>query len=70
MGARRPRPTSTGSWTASRQHAVEMGGLVEELLLLARLDETAPPDRVEVDLTVVAAEILPATWRSPPPTGT
>ena len=37
-------------------HAKEMGGLVEELLLLARMDETRPPDRVEVDLSLVAAE--------------
>lgn len=37
-------------------HAVEMGGLVEELLLLARLDERRPPDRVEIDLAELAAE--------------
>ncbi|MGI8752018.1 MAG: sensor histidine kinase [Acidimicrobiales bacterium] len=37
-------------------HAKEMGGLVEELLMLARMDETRLPDRVEIDLSVVAAE--------------
>jgi len=30
--------------------------LVEELLLLARLDETRPPDRIAVDLAVLAAD--------------
>lgn len=40
------------------QHAVEMGALVEELLLLARLDQTAPPRRDPVDLTVIAAECV------------
>jgi two-component system OmpR family sensor kinase len=37
-------------------HAVEMGGLVEELLLLARLDQRRPPERVDVDLSELAAE--------------
>ncbi|MCU4184115.1 HAMP domain-containing histidine kinase [Acidiferrimicrobium sp. IK] len=40
------------------QHSVEMGALVEELLLLARLDETRSPRREPVDLTVVAAEVV------------
>jgi len=40
------------------QHAMEMGGLLEELLLLARLDQTAPPRRDSVDLTVLAAEAV------------
>lgn len=30
--------------------------LVEELLLLARLDETRPPEQVDVDLSVIAAD--------------
>ncbi len=40
------------------QHARQMSSLVEELLLLARLDETRPPERIPVDLTVLAAESL------------
>ncbi len=40
------------------QHAVEMAALVEELLLLAHLDETRAPRREPVDLTVVAADIV------------
>jgi two-component system OmpR family sensor kinase len=40
------------------QHAREMSALVEELLLLARLDQTRPPERVPLDLTVLAAESL------------
>jgi two-component system OmpR family sensor kinase len=40
------------------QHAVEMGGLVEELLLLARLDETRTLRREPVDLTVIAADAV------------
>ncbi|MHB1930994.1 MAG: histidine kinase dimerization/phospho-acceptor domain-containing protein, partial [Acidimicrobiales bacterium] len=37
-------------------HAQRMGELIEELLLLARLDEARPPERRPVDLTVLAAE--------------
>jgi two-component system OmpR family sensor kinase len=37
-------------------HALEMGGLVEELLLLARLDQRRSPERVDVDLAEIAAE--------------
>ena len=40
------------------EHAQEMSALVEELLLLARLDQTRSPERVPVDLTVLAAEAL------------
>jgi two-component system OmpR family sensor kinase len=40
------------------EHARQMSSLVEELLLLARLDQTRPPERVPVDLTVLAAETL------------
>ncbi|MGH9120853.1 MAG: sensor histidine kinase, partial [Acidimicrobiales bacterium] len=39
-------------------NAHEMGDLVEELLLLARLDQTRRTDPGEVDLVVVAAEVL------------
>jgi two-component system, OmpR family, sensor kinase len=40
------------------QHARQMSALVEELLLLARLDQTRPPERVPLDLAVLAAESL------------
>ena len=38
------------------QSAQQMGGLVEELLLLAQLDQTRPPERTPVDLAVLVAE--------------
>ena len=38
------------------EHARTMGDLVEELLLLARLDQAPPAERRQVDLVVVAAE--------------
>jgi two-component system, OmpR family, sensor kinase len=40
------------------QHARQMSALVEELLLLARLDQTRPPERVPLDLAVLAADSL------------
>ncbi|PZE76678.1 cell wall metabolism sensor histidine kinase WalK [Curtobacterium sp. MCBD17_019] len=39
-----------------RAEAVRMGDLVEELLLLARLDSTVPPVREPVDLSALAVE--------------
>ncbi len=38
------------------EDAEQMGGLVEELLLLARLDQTRPPRRAPVDLVVLVAD--------------
>ena len=38
------------------QEAGRMKGLVEDLLLLARLDEARPPERAPVDLAVLAAD--------------
>jgi len=38
------------------QESGRMKGLVEDLLLLARLDEARPPDREPVDLAVIAAD--------------
>jgi two-component system, OmpR family, sensor kinase len=38
--------------------ATRMGGLVEDLLTLARLDEQRPEGRVPVDLTVLAADAV------------
>ena len=38
--------------------AIRMGGLVDDLLLLARLDEGRPLERVPVDLTALAADAV------------
>ncbi len=38
------------------ENADQMGGLVEELLLLARLDQTRPAERAPVDLVVLVAD--------------
>jgi two-component system OmpR family sensor kinase len=38
------------------EHAKDMGSLIEELLLLTRLDETRPPERLPVELGALVAE--------------
>ena len=43
-----------------RGETARMGHLVEDLLLLARLDESRPIDRAPVDLTLVAGEAVEA----------
>jgi two-component system OmpR family sensor kinase len=43
-----------------RGETARMGRLVEDLLLLARLDESRPIERTEVDLTAVAADAVEA----------
>ena len=43
-----------------RGETARMGHLVEDLLLLARLDERRPIDRAPVDLTLVAGEAVEA----------
>jgi two-component system, OmpR family, sensor kinase len=43
-----------------RGETARMGHLVEDLLLLARLDESRPIERSEVDLTAVAADAVEA----------
>jgi two-component system OmpR family sensor kinase len=43
-----------------RGETARMGSLVEDLLLLARLDESRPIDRAPVDLAAVAAEAVEA----------
>ena len=48
-----------------RGETARMGHLVEDLLLLARLDESRPIDRAPVDLAEVAA----TPWRRPGPSG-
>ena len=52
-------PTSTQR-SVDRIHseAVRMGGLVEDMLLLARLDAGRPLDRAEVDLTALAIDAV------------
>jgi two-component system OmpR family sensor kinase len=46
--------------TGIRGETARMGHLVEDLLLLARLDESRPIDRAPVDLTALAAEAVEA----------
>ncbi|MFJ4833524.1 ATP-binding protein [Streptomyces sp. NPDC088747] len=47
------------AWRRVSAESVRMTGLVEDLLLLARLDERRPLKRAEVDLTALVAE---AVW--------
>jgi two-component system, OmpR family, sensor kinase len=47
------------AWRRVSAESVRMTGLVEDLLLLARLDEGRPLQRTEVDLTALVAE---AVW--------
>ena len=47
------------------QEAARMGMLVEELLLLARLDEGLPLDKAPVDLAQVAADAVGRRATSP-----
>ena len=50
--------------------AIRMGGLVDDLLLLARLDEGRPMERVPVNLTALAADAVhDAAAADPEPTG-
>jgi two-component system OmpR family sensor kinase len=58
MGAATSGPELQTAMARIEEHARQMSSLVEELLLLARLDQTRPPERVPVDLTVLAAETL------------
>jgi two-component system OmpR family sensor kinase len=48
------------------QEAGRMKGLVEDLLLLARLDEARPPEREPVDLAVIAADACSDAVATPP----
>jgi two-component system OmpR family sensor kinase len=58
MGAATSGPELQTAMARIGEHARQMSSLVEELLLLARLDQTRPPERQPVDLTVLAAETL------------
>ncbi|MET8097236.1 HAMP domain-containing sensor histidine kinase [Streptomyces sp. NPDC005236] len=46
------------AWRRVSAESARMTGLVEDLLLLARLDEGHPPGTAEVDLTVLVAEAV------------
>ena len=46
----------TGTMRRIEDEAIRMGGLVEDLLLLTRLDSQRPLEREPVDLTVLAAD--------------
>ena len=56
MGAARHGDELDTVMSRIEENAQLMGGLVEELLLLARLDEKRLPERSEVDLVVLAAD--------------
>ncbi len=47
---------ATSAMARIEEHARRMGGMIEELLLLARLDDTHPTRHAPVDLAVLAAE--------------
>ena len=47
-----------GAMRRIEDEAIRMGGLVEDLLLLTRLDTRRPLERATVDLTVVAADAV------------
>ncbi|MFJ7967549.1 sensor histidine kinase [Streptomyces sp. NPDC096324] len=48
------------AWRRVSAESARMTGLVEDLLLLARLDEGHPPEAAEVDLTMLVAEAVRA----------
>ncbi|MFN8052683.1 MAG: HAMP domain-containing sensor histidine kinase [Acidimicrobiales bacterium] len=56
MGAAEDRAKLAVILRRIEEESDRMKVLVEELLLLARLDETRPPERVDVDLAVLAAD--------------
>ncbi len=56
MGALSTPREVTGAFRRVEDEATRMGGLVDDLLLLARLDEQRPMKREPVDLLVLAAD--------------
>jgi two-component system OmpR family sensor kinase len=56
MGAEEDRVQLEVIFRRIEEESSRMKTLVEELLLLARLDETRPPERTPVDLAVLAAD--------------
>lgn len=58
QGAVRGDAEVTRTMRRIEDESIRMGGLVEDLLLLARLDEQRPPRRDPVDLLVLAADAV------------
>jgi two-component system OmpR family sensor kinase len=56
LGAERDPEALAVSMRRIEEESARMKTLVDDLLLLARLDETRPPEREPVDLTVIAAD--------------
>jgi two-component system OmpR family sensor kinase len=56
QGAVRDASEVAGAMARIESEATRMGGLVEDLLMLARLDDERPLERQPVDLTVLAAD--------------
>lgn len=66
QGALTDPPAATAAFARIESEAVRMGGLVDDLLTLARLDEEPVTERREVDLTVIAADaVADARARAP-----
>lgn len=57
-GALPDEESTLGAMGRIEAEAARMAGLVEDLLLLARLDGERPLERAEVDLSVVAADVV------------
>lgn len=58
QGAVRDHEDVSGAMNRIEGEASRMSGLVEDLLMLARLDDERPLERLPVDLTVVAADAV------------
>ena len=65
QGARSPDEVAL-AMTRIEHEAVRMGGLVEDLLLLARLDQRRPLEREPVDLTLLVLDAVAAARASDP----
>lgn len=65
QGARSPDEVAL-AMTRIEHEAVRMGGLVEDLLLLARLDQRRPLEREPVDLTLLVLDAVAGAGASDP----